>query len=278
MKTKFPFYILLLFTSLVHLTSFSQNQAVPEELKAKIKFGYEIDKLVANDAKSQKGNTEKSKWNGMGLFSKKPKLSEVKEITESDSVKLPDWITNKRYVTENVDALKYEPTLLVGGLVKIYPNKSFDIYTVTWNVSADNYSPELSQVEKPTNFYEQTFDNKTRFNSDFLIGGVSISLDEVVKTTYTESNYVNLKKYDIAKLKNLRDYIKSIPGADLKDWAIIRGVVILDCTYSKSVKNQADTKVSASWISANGNFYRQNGNTNNFRLVSIDLENLFLTP
>lgn len=271
MKTKITIKVLLMFYFLIPLSSFSQNKTLPLELRAKIKFGYETDKLTS-DSKSLKENT----LNNLGLFSKKPKLKEVKEPTDVDPIKLPEWIANKKYVTENVDALKYEPTLLVGGLVKIYPNGSFDVYTVTWNVSDTKYSPELNQIEKPTNFYEQTFDSKTRFNSDFLVGNATISSDEMVKTTYTETNYVNLKKYDTEKMKNLRDYIKSIPGADLKDWAIIRGVVILDCTYSKSVKMEADAKVTASWISANGSFYQQNGSTNNFRLISIDLENLFL--
>lgn len=268
-KLLFTFFILLPFIG------FSQDKTVPDELKKRIQFGYQADKLNLGD-NTQKANSEKDKMTNLGLFSKKPKLKEVKEPTEADPIKLPEWISNKKYVTENVDALKYEPTLLVGGLVKIYPNGSFDIYTVTWNVSDTKYSPELNQIEKPTNFYEQTFDSKTRFNSDFLIGGVSISADEMVKTTYTETNYVNLKKYDSEKLKNLREYIKTIPGADLKDWAIIRGIVILDCTNSKSVKMEADAKVSASWISADGSFYQQKGSTNNFRLISIDLENLFL--
>ncbi|WP_419486693.1 hypothetical protein [Chryseobacterium bernardetii] len=276
MKTNYSYFkSLLLFIAIYPSFSSAQSKTVPEELKKRIQFGYQVDKLVL-DSNNKKAASEKDTMFNLGLFSKKPKLNDVKEPTEADPVKLPDWISNKKYVTENVDALKYEPTLLVGGLVKIYPNGSFDIYTVTWNVSDSKYSPELNQIEKPTNFYEQTFDNKTRFNSDFLIGGVSISTDEMVKTTYTETNYVNLKKYDTEKLKNLRDYIKTIPGADLKDWAIIRGVVILDCTNSKSLKLDANANVTASWISANGSFYRQQGNTNNFRLISIDLENLFL--
>ncbi|REC50642.1 MULTISPECIES: hypothetical protein [Chryseobacterium] len=269
-----PFLLLLLALAVPSL-SFGQNKAVPEELKRKISSGYQADKLVLN-RNDQKASTELSNMSNLFLFSKKPKLQDVKEPTATDPVILPDWIANKKYVTQNVDALKYEPTLLVGGLVKLYANGSFDVYTVTWNVSDSNYSPELSQIQKPTNFYEQTFDSKTRFNSDFLIGGVSIADDEMVKATYIESNYVNLKKYDTEKLKNLRDYIKGIPGADLKDWAIIRGVVILDCTNSKSSKVTADANVKASWISANGSFYQQKGNTNNYRLISIDLENLFL--
>jgi hypothetical protein len=270
------FKFLVLIVLITSQNIYSQSDKVPDDLKMKILMGYKLDSLSRQN-NSNKNNKIFEDVMAVGIFKRKPKLREVKEPTTNDTIKLPDWISNKKYVTDNVDALKYEPTLLVGGLVKTSEDGSFDVYTVTWNISDTKVSPELSQIEKPTNFYEQTFDSSTRFNSDFLIGGASVALDEVVKITYTETNYVNLVKYDTEKLENLRKYILTIPGADLNDWAIIRGVVILDCTNSKSVKMEADTNVSASWISASGSFYQQEGNTNNFRLISIDLENLFLT-
>ena len=39
-----------------------------------------------------------------------------------------------------------------------------------------------------------------------------------------------------------------------------------------------NANIKASWITANGEYFKQTGNTNNFRLLSIDLENLFLNP
>lgn len=211
-----------------------------------------------------------------GFFSKKPKLSAVVEPTESDTLKLPNWISNKRYITENADAIKYEPEFLMGSLTRLYQEDTFEVYPVTYNVRIDNEPPELSKIDKPVNFFEQTFNSLTRFNSNFLIGGITISKNEILKVTYTETNYVILKKYDDVKLKNLRNEINKIGGANLKDWAIVTGIVILDCTYSKNIKTQADANIKASWLSADGEFYKQTDDTNNFRLVSIDLENLFL--
>ena len=80
------------------------------------------------------------------------------------------------------------------------------------------------------------------------------------------------------KLNNLRTTINDIQGINKKDWAIIRGVVLLDCTSSKSQKTEMNANIKASWITANGEYFKQTGNTNNFRLLSIDLENLFLNP
>ncbi len=242
------------------LVSCNNADELPRDLKEKIEKSYEPANL-----KSAKG-----------LFGKTPKLSQVKEPTPNDPATLPDWISNKSYITENVDALKYNPSLLVGALVKLEPDGKFDIYSVTYNVRSDGELTEMSKVEKPLNFYEQTFNSNSRFNSDFLIGGASISNDQVLKITYAETNYINLTKYDSRKIDTLRENIKGIPGANLKDWAIIRGIVILDCTYSKSTKTAADANVKASWISADGAFFQQKDNTNNFRLVSVDLENLFL--
>lgn len=269
--------IFLLLPTLV-LSQENSNE-LPEGLKNKILLGYQFDRVNEGDTlgfKNKDSNWSQTKMNFENIFSRRPKLDKVKEPTKADSLVIPTWISKKQYVTDNVDAIKYEPSLLIGGLVKVFPDGTFEVYTVTWNVRKPNYPMEVSQIEKPTSFYEQTFDSKTRFNSDFLIGGLSIGAEEIVKTTYTETSYLNLKDYDIQKIESLRDYIKSISGANLQDWAIIKGIVILDCTNSKSKKMEADANANASWISANGSFYQQSGSTNNFRLISIDLENLFL--
>lgn len=212
--------------------------------------------------------------------SKRPKLSEVKPPANGLKVGLPDWIAKKQYITENVDALKYEPALMLGALVRMYEDGSFQDFSVTMNVRKDGVRPEVSSIEKPTNFFEQTFDRASGFDSDFIIGGVSIGHEEMVKVTYTETNYANLTEYDTHRMGQIRDQIQTqvqqISGASLKDWAIIRGVVILDCTYSKHQKTEAKATANASWVSVGGQFFQQQGQTNNFRLVSIDLEPLFL--
>ena len=133
---------------------------------------------------------------------RRPKLSEV-ATTPAEPIKLPDWILKKRYVTENVDALKYEPAILVGALVRLYEDGSFQDYATTYNVKDDNFPPEMIKVETPSNFYEEVFNNSTSFNANFVIGGLSIALDEVLKITYTETNYAILKKYDQEKIDRL---------------------------------------------------------------------------
>jgi hypothetical protein len=75
---------------------------------------------------------------------RKPKLSEVNEATPADPLKLPDWIDSKRYVAENVDAIKYEPVELVGALVRTYSDGTFDIYSVTNNIKSSSRPPVLS--------------------------------------------------------------------------------------------------------------------------------------
>lgn len=255
----------LIFAGLiVFLSACNETSKVPSDLVNAIKQSYEQG--------DEKSLTEK------GLFKRKPKLSELKEPTETDTTKLPSWITNKKYISENADALKYAPSLLIGALARTYEDGRFDIYSVTYNIRFDNDLPEISKIEKPTNFYEQTYDNSTRFNTDFIIGGITIQSDEIVKITYTETNYGNLEKYDQQKLNNLRKEIEKIPNAKLSDWSIVRGVVILDCTSTKNRKTDANANVKASWLTSGGSFYMQTGNTDNFRLVSIDLENLFLQP
>lgn len=206
---------------------------------------------------------------------RRPKLSEV-TTTPSEPVKLPDWILKKRYVTENVDALKYEPAILVGALVRLYEDNSFQDYATTYNVKDDAYPPEMIKVETPSNFYEEVFNSSTNFNANFVIGGLSVAVDEVLKVNYTETNYAILNRYDQEKIEKLRAEILKHDVAELKDWALVRGVVILDCTYTRNKKTAASADVSASWVSIGGDFFKQEGNTNNFRLVSIDLEPLFL--
>ena len=244
----------------VLLGSCSNNNDVPKDLINFVKKSYEKNQQL----------------NQKGLFDKKPKIGEVIAATQLDPQKLPDWIAKKQYITENADAIKYEPILVIGALARLYNDGTFDVYPVTYNVRLDNELPELSKIGKPVNFYEQTFNSSTRFNADFLIGGLSIGNDEILKVTYTETNYINLKKIDAKKLESLRTAIKDIPGTNLKDWAIIRGVVILDCTYSRNTKTDANTNVKASWVSTDGAFFKQTTNTDNFRLISIDFENLFL--
>ena len=251
--------ILMILTILV-LVSCTNEKKVPKELKTKIKNEY--NGTNTSDNKS--------------LFKRRPKLSEVKECTLVDTVRLPDWIANKRYVTENVDAIKYKPAFLLGALTKVYDDGSFEIYSVTYNVRLKDDFPVLTKIEKPTNFYEQTFNENTRFNSSFIIGGAYVENEQIVKVTYTETNYGILEKYDKEKIEELRKTILSIEGANLKDWAIISGVVLLDCTSSKNQKTEISANVKASWITSDGGFYKQTGNTDNFRLLSIDLENLFL--
>ena len=240
----------------------------PQELLSFVRSTYEEEAQDATGTRS--------------LFGKKdrPKLSEVTAAPKANPPTLPDWIANKQYVTENVDALKYEPALMLGALVRKYDDGTFQDYSVTYNVRKPDAKPEVSTVETPTNFFEQTFDQKAGFNASFIIGGVSLQTEEMVKVTYTETNYANLREYDVERLEMIRGQIKeelpSIPGAKKGDWAIIRGVVVLDCTYSKHQKTEIDAQVQASWVSLDGSFYKQEGTTNNFRLISIDLEPLFL--
>jgi hypothetical protein len=146
------------------------------------------------------------------------------------------------------------------------------------SLKINNLGYSNSNIEKPVNFYEQTFSSGTRFDANFIIGGASVKTDEVIKVTYTETNYALLKAFDQDKLDKLRAIIEGTPGANLNDWSIIRGVVILDCTSSKYLKADAEAGVKASWISTDAGYHKQTENTNNFRLISIDLENMFLNP
>jgi len=271
--------IILMLSVGIFLYSCDSSKKVPNELITKIQKSYNEDiNLDEQENFNKNVNSNKNVKRKKGLFKRKPKLAEVKEPTLNDSVTLPNWITNKEYVSENVDAIKYKPALLLGALVKKLDENRFEIYSVTYNVRSEDEVPVLSKIEKPTNFFEQTFDQSTRFNSDFIIGGASIGNEEIMKLTYTETNYGNLEKYDEVKLNNLRTTINDIQGVNKKDWAIIRGVVLLDCTSSKSQKTEMNANIKASWITANGEYFKQTGNTNNFRLLSIDLENLFLNP
>ncbi|BDU25182.1 hypothetical protein [Flavobacterium sp. GSB-24] len=221
-------------------------------------------------------NRIKDSYTTKSLTGKKIKLSEVKSPTAADATVLPTWISNKMYVTENADALKYNPAALIGSLIRLYPNGEFEVFPVTYNVRIENELPELTSIAKPINFYEQTFTSSTRFNADFVVGGINIESDEMMKISYTETNYINLEKFDSKKLENLKNEIKAIPNSNLKDWAIVRGIVLTDCAYTKHKQAQADANVKASWLSANTKFYRQTGNSDNFRLLSIDKESLFL--
>ncbi len=257
---------LLLLCVAISIVSCTNDNKIPKDLIAKIADGYKVEKPQGDSLS----------FVNKGIFKRNPKLAEVKEPTQGDSVALPTWIINKKYVSENADAIKYNPALLLGALVKKYDDGSFEIYSVTYNVRIKNEIPVLTKVEKPINFFEQTFNQNTRFNSNFIIGGLSVGLDETVKITYNETNYGNLEKYDEEKIEELRKTIVNIEGANKKDWAIIRGVVLLDCTSSKFQKTEISANVKASWITADGGFYKQLGTTDNFRLLSIDLENLFL--
>lgn len=213
--------------------------------------------------------------NIFGLDKKRPKLSDV-IAAPTEPAKLPEWILRKKYVTENVDALKYEPAILAGALVRMFPDGSFQDYATTYNVKDDNFPPEMIKVETPSNFYEEVFDSNTSFNANFVIGGLSIAHDEVLKITYTETNYAILKKYDHDKIEKIRAEIEKHENAQLSDWALVRGVVILDCTYNRNKTTSFDANLNANWVSLGGKLFKQEGNTNNFRLVSIELEPLFL--
>ena len=214
-----------------------------------------------------------------GLLKKKrPKLTEVKEPTLRDSLVLPDWISSKRYITDDADAVKYEPTLLIGNLVRLFDDGTYKVYRIGKSIVPLDALPELRNIEKPTNFYEEEFDQNTRFNAGFVIGGVTLENNQLLKVTYTETNFVNLKNYDEQKLKDLKQEVSELiesSGGKVEDWAIIKGIVVLDCTYAKHERSSADLTVKASWLSSDNSFYRQTEKTNNFRLISIDLEDLF---
>ncbi len=271
MKTKgLLFIVIVLIFSISCNDTKSDSKKVPADLKIQIEQSY--------PRKMSTHNESAESIDVKGIFKSKPKLSKVKEPTKQDSVKLPNWIINKKYISENADAIKNNPALLIGALARTYDDGRFDIFPVTYNVRLESDLLVLSKNDKPTNFYEQTYDNNTRFNADFIIGDISIGNEEIVKVTYSETNYGNLEKYDETKLSNLRNTILNINGANLKDWSIVRGVVVLDCTSTKNMKTEANAKLNASWISSGGSFYKQTGNTDNFRLISIDLESLFLLP
>jgi hypothetical protein len=258
--------LLLVFCVVISIVSCTTEKKVPNDLIKKIADSYKEEKMQGDSLS----------FAPTKIFKRNPKLAEVKEPTSQDSITLPSWIINKKYVSENADAIKYNPALLLGALAKKYNDGTFEIYTVTYNVRIKNEIPVLTKIEKPINFFEQTFNQNTRFNSNFIIGGLSVGLDETVKITYTETNYGNLEKYDEEKIEELRKTIVNTEGANKQDWAIIRGVVLLDCTSSKFQKSEISANIKASWITADGGFYKQLGTTDNFRLLSIDLENLFL--
>ena len=180
--------IILMLSFGICLYSCDSSKKVPNELIAKIQESYNEEVNLDEQENFNKNvNSNKNFKRKKGLFKRKPKLAEVKEPTLDDPVTLPNWITNKEYVSENVDAIKYKPALLLGALVKKLEDNRFEIYSVTYNVRSEDEVPVLSKIEKPTNFFEQTFDQSTRFNSDFIIGGASIGNEEIMKLTYTET-------------------------------------------------------------------------------------------
>ncbi|MEM9987640.1 MAG: hypothetical protein AAF804_21325, partial [Bacteroidota bacterium] len=79
---------------------------------------FDIQALLDFVRSTYEGESQKI-MGSRSFFGKKdrPKLSEVSSAPGATPPKLPDWIANKQYITENVDALKYEPALMLGALV-----------------------------------------------------------------------------------------------------------------------------------------------------------------
>lgn len=206
---------------------------------------------------------------------RRARIEEVKEATPYDPQQLPDWITSKKYVTENIDAIKYEPSLLIGALARIYADTAFEVYPITQNVKKDGDFPELNWIETPTNYYEQTFEQNSRFNTNFLVGKASIGTNKALRVSYKETAYIVLKEFDIAKLENIRSVITANENLNKEDFAIVRGLVIVDCTNSTYSKLEGEVEGSFKFISVGGQLHKEEGVENNFRMISVDLEPLF---
>lgn len=213
------------------------------------------------------------------IFGKKRrvKLDEVKSPTQQDTVRHPEWLTNKTYVT-SFDAAKYRPSVLLGSIVKRVSDNEFSIFSLTQNVIKPGQSVEIEFLDQPTQFYEYTFTNNTRFNGDFFIGGITIEANQVLRTSYTETGFglLDISQIDRESLRKIRAKLESDPDVNLSDWFILKGIVTVDCINTAYVETDFNADVNASWVSLDAGSYQKSERTNNYRLVSMDLEPLFL--
>src|SRR5690606_35489360 len=96
MKNIFPILVLTFFFH-------SCKQETKSEFETVVDNSYNSNLEEASDAKN------------MSLLKRRrAKISEVPNDPQAAEVELLKWITDKQYVTENVDAIKYEPSVLIG--------------------------------------------------------------------------------------------------------------------------------------------------------------------
>lgn len=219
-------------------------------------------------------SNEKSEFD---FFKKrKAKISEVPVDPQATEIELPKWITDKQYVTENVDAIKYEPSVLIGAIVRRYDDDSFVVFTAS-NIRKGDVIPQLEVIENPVNFYEKTFSSNAKINSSFAIGSITIEDNQALRISYTETNYLIAKETDNdLKLKLKVEILENNRLANKSDWAFVRGLVTLDCSRTVFTDKGGEIAVNASFVSVGAKLYQKSSETNNFRLISIDLEPLWL--
>lgn len=209
------------------------------------------------------------------LKRRRAKISEVPINPQATEVELPKWITDKQYVTENVDAIKYEPSVLIGAIVRKYEDSSFVVFTAS-NIRKGDVIPKLEVIENPVNFYERTFSNNAKVNGSFAIGSINILSNQALRIAYTETNYLVAKETDNDLKAKLKAEILENRSANKSDWAFVRGIVTLDCSYTMFMDMGGDVAANASFVSVGAQLYQKSSETNNFRLISIDLEPLWL--
>lgn len=189
---------------------------------------------------------------------------------------MPKWITDKQYVTENVDAIKYEPSVLIGAIVRRYDDDSFIVYTAS-NIRKGDVIPQLEVIDNPVNFFEKTFGSNAKINSSFAIGSITIEHNQALRISYTETNYLIAKETDNELKSKLKaEILENNPVANKSDWAFVRGLVTLDCSRTIFTDLGGEVEANASFVSVGTKLYRKSSETNNFRLISIDLEQLWV--
>ncbi len=260
----------LLFTLAVSLMLFSCGQEKDVQLLSEFvndSYKYSGINALQDDPEFE---AEKSRRRN-----RRARISEVPVDQNIPEPELPEWITDNQYVTSNIAAIKYKPSVLIGAIVRKYEDGSFEVATAS-NIRKGNILPEFKIVEKPLNFYERTFSNVASLNASFVIGSVNIESDEALKIAYTETSYLIAESTDEQKKEKYKAEILDNPDAKKSDWAFVRGIVTVDCSYSRYKSLGGNVSANASFVSVGLELYQKQGETNNFRLVAIDIESLWL--
>lgn len=181
---------------------------------------------------------------------------------------LPKTYTSRK-VIRNLGAFTYDIFYIPGNIVRFNESDSNYVFVTAKSILKDSKLPVVEVLQDEV-LYSNKINNQASFNASTLIGGLSVTSDQLMELVVQDVSK-SVAPDSLIDMDKLRAYINKVPADKKRNYYFIKSSLLTIVNFKKYSKSDFSSKINTSFVTAEGKVYSSRDKFSKERIVSMDL-------